>query len=267
MTSALALAIPPELEPVSPEPSDPLWLSAMRSLTCRKSASFRARRSSLGDGESDIGPLPPQVPLNGCCTAGGTNEPLGVGAALGVPAPNPAFARVRVPVAVRLAGPMPNGRAPSIDGSYLDLEAAGARRLGSVYWREVRRSTHGLVRVGESPEGVEIRLVGRPTLLRFSAPEVTVAPDAVTCVYPIVGGLLARERSGTITFAQRQLEDRVLVESAIAGFHPTLAARPGGPAAGTAGEGRTSGSAHDMQKRARAGFSSPQDGQTGMARV
>lgn len=109
------------------------------------------------------------------------------------------------------------------------MTAAGARRLGSVYWREVRRSTHGLVRVGESPEGVEIRLVGRPTLLRFSAPEVTVAPDAVTCVYPIVGGLLARERSGTITFAQRQLEDRVLVESAIAGFHPTLAARPGAP--------------------------------------
>jgi hypothetical protein len=34
--------------------------------------------------------------------------------------------RVRVPVAVRLAGPMPNG-VPSIDGSYLDLEAAGTR--------------------------------------------------------------------------------------------------------------------------------------------
>jgi hypothetical protein len=109
------------------------------------------------------------------------------------------------------------------------MTVAGARRLGSVYWREVRRSTRGLVRVRESAKGVEIRLIGRPTLLRFSAPEVTVEADAVTCAYPITGGLLSRERSGTITFAQRQLEDRVLVESAIAGFHPTLAARPGSP--------------------------------------
>jgi hypothetical protein len=106
---------------------------------------------------------------------------------------------------------------------------AGARRLGSVYWREVRRSTRGLVRVREFAEGVEIRLIGRPTLLRFSPPELTVEADAVTCVYPITGGLLSRERTGTITFAQRQLGDRVLVESAIAGFHPTLAARPGSP--------------------------------------
>jgi hypothetical protein len=42
--------------------------------------------------------------------------------------------------------------------------------------------------------------------------------------------MLSRTPSGTITFIQRQLDDRILLVSAIAGFHPTLAGPPGAPA-------------------------------------
>ena len=113
----------------------------------------------------------------------------------------------------------------------VETSEAGARRLGSVYWREVRRATRGLVRVAASGGGVELRVGGRgPALLRFGAAEVSVEAHAVLCTFPIVGGLLSRTPSGTITFAQRRLDDRVLLVSAIAGFHPTLAGRPGAPA-------------------------------------
>jgi hypothetical protein len=117
-----------------------------------------------------------------------------------------------------------------VEEPVVEMSEAGARRLGSTYWREVRRATRGLVRVRARGGGVELRAAGRgPALLRFGAAELSVEPDAVWCTYPIVGGMLSRAPSGTITFAQRQLDDRVLLVSAIAGFHPTLAGRPGAP--------------------------------------
>ena len=61
-------------------------------------------------------------------------------------------------------------------------------------------------------------------------PRLGIGADAVSCTYPIVGGILSRAAAGTITFTQRRLDDRVLLASAIAGFHPTLAGRPGAPA-------------------------------------
>ena len=54
--------------------------------------------------------------------------------------------------------------------------------------------------------------------------------DAVSTTYPIVGGLLARRAAGSITLSMRGDDDRVELRSAIAGYHPTLAARPGAPA-------------------------------------
>ena len=109
------------------------------------------------------------------------------------------------------------------------MDEHGARELTGRYWRIVRRTTHGLVRVRESERGVDIRLPLGPPLLRFGPAAIEVDGDDVTATHPIVGGLLVRERTGTIRFSQRRLSDRVLVESAIAGFHPTLAARPGAP--------------------------------------
>lgn len=118
-----------------------------------------------------------------------------------------------------------------VERPVVEMSAAGARRLGAVYWREVHHATRGLVRVGAPRGGVELRVAGRgPALLRFGPADVSVEPGAVVCTFPIVGGALSRTPSGTITFAQRQLDDRVLLVSAIAGFHPTLAGRPGAPA-------------------------------------
>ena len=118
-----------------------------------------------------------------------------------------------------------------VEGPVVEMSDAGARRLGSTYWREVRRGTRGLVRMRVRGAGLELRVLGRgPALLRFGAAELGIGGDAVSCTYPIVGGILSRAAAGTITFTQRRLDDRVLLASAIAGFHPTLAGRPGAPA-------------------------------------
>ena len=107
----------------------------------------------------------------------------------------------------------------------------GARHLSSTYWREVERSTLRLVRATGPARGVSLLAFGRgPVLLRFGPAEITATPTEVRCGHAIVGGLLARKASGEIRFEQRVQDDGVLVISAISGFHPTLAARPGMPA-------------------------------------
>jgi hypothetical protein len=107
---------------------------------------------------------------------------------------------------------------------------AGARQLSSTYWREVERSTRRLVWATDSAGGVSLRAFGRgPALLCFGPPEITATPAVVGCGHAIAGGLLARRPSGEIRFEQRAQDDGVLVVSAISGFHPTLAARPGMP--------------------------------------
>ena len=99
---------------------------------------------------------------------------------------------------------------------------AGARKLGDVYWRELRRSTLGVFRTSTANDEFEIRLLGRgPALLRFSRGEEAVSADTVSCRYPIVGGLLARGPAGSIRFTQ-QGTDVVAVTSAVEGFLPRL---------------------------------------------
>ena len=94
----------------------------------------------------------------------------------------------------------------------VEHSTAGARRLGDVYWDELQRSLHGLVRARKGSGGVELRVLGvGPPLLRFGRPEHLVIPDSVTCRYPILGGLLTRMPTGTL--------------SAIDGFFPRLAPR------------------------------------------
>ena len=61
----------------------------------------------------------------------------------------------------------------------VEHSAAGAKRLGEVYWNEIERSMHGVVRARESSEGVELRVLGiGPALLRFGPP--ALLPAAVT---------------------------------------------------------------------------------------
>jgi hypothetical protein len=111
----------------------------------------------------------------------------------------------------------------------VERTAAGAQRLGELYWREVERSTLGLVRARPSDGGPSLRLLGvGPALLRFGRPEVSTSPSGVSCRYPISGGLLARVAAGSISFTQTGSAG-VEVRSAISGFVPRLAARPGRP--------------------------------------
>ncbi len=103
--------------------------------------------------------------------------------------------------------------------------------LGAAYWREVERLTRGLVRTRRRTGGMELRIARRgPALLRFGNPQLSVTADAVSTTYPITGGMLARRPAGSITLSMRGGAGRVELRSAIVGYHPTLAARPGAPA-------------------------------------
>lgn len=105
----------------------------------------------------------------------------------------------------------------------------GARLLGSAYWREVERSTRGVVRTRRTPESVELRLFGHaPALLRFGAPEIEVDPTGISCTYAVLGGLLARGAGGDLVFEQRR-SPAWCVRTLVRDFSPRLAGRDGSP--------------------------------------
>jgi hypothetical protein len=104
----------------------------------------------------------------------------------------------------------------------------GAGRLGSAYWQEVEHWTRGAVRARGTPESVELRLFGRPpALLRFGGPEIQVEPTAISCTYPVLGGLLARGAGGELVFEQRR-SPAWCVRTLVRDFAPRLAGRTGG---------------------------------------
>jgi hypothetical protein len=106
----------------------------------------------------------------------------------------------------------------------------GALALGRLYWESLERFAGPLVRARTLGDGgVELRLLAGPALLRFGPPEIAAADGIVSCGYAIRGGLLARRGGGAITFEQSRTDDGIVLRSAITGFHPTLAARPGRP--------------------------------------
>ena len=108
----------------------------------------------------------------------------------------------------------------------------GARILGAAYWREVERLTRGLVRTrSRSSGGTELRVTRwGPTLLRFGPPQPSATANAVSTTYPIIGGLLARRAAGALTLSMHGGAGSVELRSAIADYHPALAAGPGAPA-------------------------------------
>jgi hypothetical protein len=113
----------------------------------------------------------------------------------------------------------------TLPGPVVERSLTGARRLGELYWRELERATLGVVRARPRAGTTELRLLGlRPALLRFGVPELTVDADSVGCVYPILGGVLARRPAGTLSFSQAGV-DAVEVQTAVSGFFPRLAAR------------------------------------------
>jgi hypothetical protein len=124
---------------------------------------------------------------------------------------------------VRLAdGAVESVQRVTFPAPVVERTEAGARKLGDLYWRELRQSTFGFLRTIAGVDGFEIRLLGRgPTLLRFSREQESVSADEVTCRYAILGGLLARAPAGSIRFTQEGT-DAVAVTSAVEGFLPRL---------------------------------------------
>lgn len=111
----------------------------------------------------------------------------------------------------------------------VELSEEGALALGERYWKEVEAFTHRLVQACEREPDLELRLLGRWTLLRFGAPQTVVDESGALSRFPIVGGLLARAPAGSITFAQT-IRPTVELRATIDGFLPRLDRRPGGPA-------------------------------------
>jgi len=111
-----------------------------------------------------------------------------------------------------------------------DRSREGAAALAAAYWRAVAHSTGGLVGRRANAAGSELRLGHRgPVLLRFGPPKYHVTATGVAAEYPIIGGLLTRRPSGSLTLSMEARDDQVELRSAIAGYYPTLAARPGAP--------------------------------------
>lgn len=111
----------------------------------------------------------------------------------------------------------------------VEASEAGALALGDRYWQEVESFTRRLVRARKRGPEVELRLLGRLTLLRFGEPRTVVDESGVLSSYPIVGGFLARGPAGSITFAQTA-GPAIDVRATVEDFLPRLAGRPGGPA-------------------------------------
>jgi hypothetical protein len=118
----------------------------------------------------------------------------------------------------------------------------GAGRLGSAYWQEVESSTRGIVRARRTPGSVELCLFGRaPALLRFGPPLIHVDPTGISCAYPVLGGLLARDGGGELVFEQRRSAAWCL-RTRVRDFSPRFAGRAGSP-------GWTGFVYHQMQAR------------------
>jgi hypothetical protein len=92
--------------------------------------------------------------------------------------------------------------------------------LGDRYWLAVAHASRGAVRRRDTPNGIELRLLGRrPCLLRFGPALHTVAANRVRCRYAIEGGLLARQRGGELILAQSGSAPTEL-HAAVRGFVP-----------------------------------------------
>jgi hypothetical protein len=110
----------------------------------------------------------------------------------------------------------------------VELSESGALALGDRYWSEIEAATRRVVRVRRRGAELELRLLGRLTLLRFGAPETAVDESDALSRFSIVGGLLARSPGGSISFSQTS-SDPVVLRATIEGFFPRLAGRPGAP--------------------------------------
>jgi hypothetical protein len=106
----------------------------------------------------------------------------------------------------------------------VETTSTGAAALADAYWAEIDRLTGGLVRIHRTGADLELRLAGLIPLLRFGAPRLVAHEELVACVFPITGGVLAKEERGTLAFTQRSEPDPELVVS-VEDYIPRLSSR------------------------------------------
>jgi hypothetical protein len=94
--------------------------------------------------------------------------------------------------------------------------APPAELLGSAYWRAVRSASAGLVRVRAGTAGVELTLLGGPTLLALGPVVATQSEGASAYRREIVGGALTGAARGALEL--HATADEVSV--AVTGFVP-----------------------------------------------
>ncbi len=111
----------------------------------------------------------------------------------------------------------------------VDSSESGGRWLGVSYWQAVDALTRGGVRATWSERGGRLKLLGGATLLRFGSPELAFEDEAVSCRYAIQGGLLALRPGGSVTLAQRRLDEGYELSVTVEEYLPRLAARVGAP--------------------------------------
>ena len=100
----------------------------------------------------------------------------------------------------------------------------GALALAAPYWAEIRRLTGGLVTARVSDGGVELRLIRAATLFRFGPARTTTAAGWIECRFAILGGLLAKEERGWLTFTQR-ITDPPRLEVAVEDYVPRFSSQ------------------------------------------
>ena len=89
----------------------------------------------------------------------------------------------------------------------VEASDSGARWLGVMYWQAVAGFTRGDRRASWSADGGRLRLLGGANLLIFGVPAIAVDAEAVSCRYPIQGGLLAL-RPGWLRHARPECRRR-----------------------------------------------------------
>ncbi len=111
----------------------------------------------------------------------------------------------------------------------VESSESGARWLGIAYWQAVNRVTRGGVRARWTDDGGRLTLLGGPTLFSFGTPELAFSDDVAACRYAIRGGLLTLRAGGSVTLAQRCVDDEVELSVIVEEYLPRLAARIGAP--------------------------------------
>jgi hypothetical protein len=101
-------------------------------------------------------------------------------------------------------------------------DATGAAELGRRYLAAISHFTRGAVRTRRASPGTALVLAGAIALLRFGEATTEVREDAVTCSFPITGGLLAARAGGSLAILQRSAPPEL--ELAVAGYFPRLGA-------------------------------------------